>query len=124
MPYTVIIPILSALLYYISNNQQNTLSCKNKLRNWYWAVVSSDHYSRSTNSNIEKDYREILLWFNDGSRIPEIVMEQREKMTAMKFDSTKKNDSTYKAILCLITKKGAIAPTESSFRVNLPNRKQ
>ena len=107
LPYTVIIPILSALLYYISNNQQNTLSCKNKLRNWYWAVVSSDHYSRSTNSNIEKDYREILLWFNDGSRIPEIVMEQREKMTAMKFDSTKKNDSTYKAILCLITKKGA-----------------
>ena len=107
LPYTVVVPILSALLYYINGNPTNALTWKNKIRNWYWAVVTSDHYSGSTNSNIEKDYREILLWFDDDSKIPEIVMEQRRKLSIMKLDSTKKNDSMYKAILCLISKEGA-----------------
>ena len=107
LPYTVTIPILSALLCYVGSHQRNALSYKRKIRNWYWAVVTSDHYSGSTNSNVEKDYRELIHWFEDENKVPEIVMEQRKRLTTLKFDSTKKNDSIYKAMLCLVTKEGA-----------------
>lgn len=106
IPYTVIIPILSALMYKIEERDDRP-KCMNKIQNWYWSVVTSDSYSGSTDSKIEKDYREILQWFNDDNDTPEIVLEQRQRFDSLNFNSTRPNDSVYRTIMCLISKSGA-----------------
>jgi len=106
IPYTVTIPILSALMYRIEGRNDRP-KCMNKIQNWYWSVVTSDSYSGSTDSKIEKDYREVLQWFKDDNDIPEIVLEQRQKLDSLSFASTRPNDSVYKTIMCVISKHGA-----------------
>ena len=106
IPYTVAIPILSALMYKIEG-RKDTSKCMEKIQNWYWSVVTSDSYSSSTDSKVEKDYREILAWFNDDNSIPEIVIKQRQNIGSVEFTGTRSNDSVYKAVLCIISKNGA-----------------
>ena len=106
IPYTVAIPILSALMYKIEG-RKDTSKCMGKVQNWYWSVVTSDSYSSSTDSKVEKDYREILAWFNDDNAIPEIVIKQRQNLGSVEFTGTRSNDSVYKAVLCIISKNGA-----------------
>ena len=106
IPYTVAIPILSALMYKIEG-RKDTSKCMGKIQNWYWSVVTSDSYSSSTDSKVEKDYREILAWFNDDNAIPEIVIKQRQNIGSVEFTGTRSNDSVYKAVLCIIFKNGA-----------------
>ena len=78
-----------------------------KIQSWYWSVVTSDSYSSSTDSKVEKDYREILAWFNDDNSIPEIVIKQRQNIGSVEFTGTRSNDSVYKAVLCIFSKNGA-----------------
>jgi len=106
IPYTITIPILSALMLRIEGRDDEP-KCKTKIENWYWSTVISDSYSGSTDSKIEKDFREILQWFDDDNEIPEIILEQRKKFDDIAFTSTRPNDSVYKTIMCLISKSGA-----------------
>ena len=105
-PYTVVVPILAALLYKIENKNDRP-KCLNKIQNWYWSVVTSDSYSGSTDTMVEKDYREILQWFEDDMNVPEIVREQRDNIGNMDLNTTRTNDSVYGAIICLVSKSGA-----------------
>lgn len=105
-PYTVTVPILAALMYKIEN-RTDMPKCMDKIQNWYWAAVTSDSYSGSTETKIEKDYRELLLWFEDDAAMPEIVRVQREEVNSLALDTTKTNDSIYKAVVCLVAKSGA-----------------
>ena len=113
-PYTVVVPILASLLYKIENRSDRP-KCMSKIQNWYWSAVTSDSYSGSTDTKVEKDYREILRWFDDDDHIPEIVREQRDVVNNMDLDTANKNDSLYRAIICLIAKSGA-----NDFATNAP----
>ncbi len=105
-PYTVIVPLLAALMYKIEN-RADMPNCMDKIQNWYWSAVTSDNYSGSTETKIEKDYRELLLWFKDDAAVPEIVRVQRKEVNSLALDTTKTNDSIYKAVICLVAKSGA-----------------
>lgn len=107
IPYTVTIPILAALMYKISGRNDEP-RCMSKIETWYWATVFSDDYSGSTDSKIEKDFREIQRWFEDESAIPETVLTQRSRFDEMTFHSTRSNNSVYRAIMCMISKDGAL----------------
>ena len=107
IPYTVIIPILAALMYKISDRPDKP-KCMRKIEIWYWAVVFSDSYSGSTDSNIEKDLREMKQWFDDESLVPHIIFSQRIRFDKMNFQSNRPNDSIYKAIMCMVSKKGTL----------------
>ena len=107
IPYTVTIPVLAALLYKIRDRTDKP-TCMSKIEMWYWATVFSDNYSGSTDTKIEKDFREIQQWFDDDSAIPEIITYQRGRLSEMTFHSVKSNDSVFKAIMCLVSKKGAL----------------
>lgn len=106
IPYTVTIPVIAALFYKIANREDRP-KCMNKIETWYWSVVLSDSYSSSTDSKIEKDFREIQQWFDDDSLIPEMVLEQKRRFDEMNFATTRPNDSIYKLVMCLVSKKGA-----------------
>ena len=112
IPYTVAIPILSALMYEIER-RTDISKCVGKIQNWYWSVVTSDGYSSSTDSKIEKDYKEVRAWFDNDNTIPEIVKKQQQNLDSVEFASTRSNDSVYKAVLCMISKEGA-----NDFRTN------
>lgn len=107
IPYTVTIPILTALMYKISGRDDKP-KCMSKIETWYWATVFSDNYSGSTDSKIEKDFKEIQRWFEDEGSIPEIIVNQRRVFDEMTFHSTRSNNSIYRAIMCMISKKGAL----------------
>jgi predicted RNA-binding protein len=106
IPYTITIPILAALMLR-SEGRDDEPKCKTKIENWYWATVISDSYSGSTDSKIEKDFREMIQWFDDDNEIPEIVLEQRKIFDEITFNSTRSNDSVYRTIMCIISKNGA-----------------
>lgn len=108
IPSTVTIPVMAALLYKIETDDSlnDRISYSSKIRQWYWSVVTSDHYSGSSNTNAAKDYKEMCRWFNRGSA-PEIVQEQRSNLDKLTFNSTSRNDVIYKTILCLVAKNGA-----------------
>lgn len=105
-PYTVIVPILAALLYAVEG-RVDMPKCMGKIQNWYWSVVTSDSYSGSVDTKIERDYRELLLWFDDDMAMPRIVAEQREDIASLEINTTKTNDSIYNTVVCLIAKMGA-----------------
>lgn len=105
-PYTVIVPILAALMYVVEG-RVDMPKCMGKIQSWYWSVVTSDSYSGSTDTKIERDYRELLLWFDDDTAIPRIVAEQREGIDSLEINTTKTNDSIYKTVVCLVAKRGA-----------------
>ena len=106
IPYTTTIPILSALMYKIEG-RGDAPKCMGKIQKWYWSVVTSDSYSGSTDSKIERDYREIMQWFKDDNDIPYIVLEQRRRLDSLDFASTRSNDAIYRTVMCLISKYGA-----------------
>lgn len=106
VPYTVTIPVIAALFYKIANREDKP-KCVSKIEMWYWSVVLSDSYSSSTDSKIEKDFREIQQWFDDDTLIPEIVLEQRRTFDEMNFNTSRPNESIYKLVMCLVSKKGA-----------------
>ena len=107
IPYTVTIPILAALLYKISGRPDEP-KCMNKIETWYWATVFSDSYSGSTDSKIEKDFREVQQWFEDESAVPRIILNQQSGLEDAIITDAKKNSSVYKAIMCIISKKGGL----------------
>ncbi len=105
-PYTVIVPILAALMYTV-DGRNDMPKCMSKIQNWYWSVVTSDSYSGSTDTKVERDYRELLLWFDDDMAIPRIVIEQRDSIDSLEINTIKTNDSIYKTVVCLVSKMGA-----------------
>ena len=106
IPYTVLIPLISSLMYKIEGRGDRP-KCMDKIRTWYWSAVTSDRYSGSTDTKIERDYQQLLRWFEDERAVPEIVAGQRRAIDALDVDTPKKVDSVYKAVMCLVLKNGA-----------------
>ena len=106
IPYSIMIPVLAALLCEIKD-KKNEPKCMEQIEKWYWSTVISDAYSSSTDSKIEKDYKEMLEWFDDDKEYPDIIMKQREQIMNYDFSSIRSGTSSYKAIMCLISKNDA-----------------
>ena len=106
IPYTVLIPLISSLMYKIEG-LGNEMKCMDKIRAWYWSTVVSDNYSGSIDTRMEKDYQQLLRWFGDDQAVPSIVSEQRLGIDELDVDAQERSNSVYKAVMCLVLKEGA-----------------
>ncbi|KFM18353.1 EVE domain protein [Marine Group I thaumarchaeote SCGC AAA799-P11] len=101
IPYTIMVPLIASLLKEIENNPKRT-SCINKIRFWYWNNILGDRYSGSTDSTVESDFKIMKKWF-DGHATDPFDVEERSN-----FNTQKSNSALYKAVMCVIAKKGAL----------------
>ena len=101
IPYTVMVPIIAALLKTIANRDDKT-SCMEKISLWYWNTISGDNYSGSTDSKGELDYKIMIDWFDNPDEQPFNSIEVED------FNISKTSSAIYKGIMCLIAKKGAL----------------
>jgi len=101
IPYTVMIPIIAALLKTIAGRDDKT-NCMDKISLWYWNTIRGDNYSGSTDSKGELDYKKMVDWFDNSDEQPFNNIEGDD------FNTSKKSSAIYKGIMCLIAKKGAL----------------
>jgi hypothetical protein len=109
LPYAPTIPIVAALLREISE-QANPVECNKKLDNWYWSVVFGMAFSGGVDSQLTKDFTEMLEWFKDDEKIPSIVTKIRNEFHAtihLKDVQTTSN-AIFRGIMSLIALKGGI----------------
>ena len=101
IPYTVMVPIIAALLKTIADRNDKT-SCMEKISLWYWNTISGDNYSGSTDSKGEADYKVMVDWFDNPNEKPFSNIQVED------FDISKSSSAIYKGIMCLVAKKGAL----------------
>jgi hypothetical protein len=106
LPYQPMIPILAVLLK-LTKDQENVPSCSSKIANWYWSSVFKKTYSGSTDTQIAKDLRQMKLWFEDDSKIPEVVPDAGTTLDLNLVDENRTTGALYRGILSLIVLNGA-----------------
>jgi hypothetical protein len=75
---------------------------------WYWASIVSESYSRSVDSQLTSDFREIKEWFSNTELVPSTVRKAREIVTTLNLRDVKSTASAlYNGVLCLLVLRGA-----------------
>lgn len=105
IPYTVMVPFISAILLKIETRSDRP-TCLKKLVLWYWCSVFGESYD-PLDSYTELDYRRINEWF-DNDEIPIWITQQIKEIKERDLNITQKTSAVYKGILCLISKNGAL----------------
>ena len=95
------VPILATFLKEIESRDDRT-KCLEKISFWYWNNIIGDKYSGSTDSKGESDHKSMNDWF-DGTDERPFILEENED-----FNTSKTSSAIYKAVMCLIAKKGAL----------------
>ena len=101
IPYSVMVPIMACFLKEIENRPDRT-KCLEKIGFWYWNNIVGDKYSGSTDSTGESDFKEMKAWFDSNDLQPFDLEEKGD------YNTSKGNSAIYKAIMCLVAKKGAL----------------
>ncbi|WP_214495042.1 DUF262 domain-containing protein [Thermosipho sp. 1244] len=105
LPYNPLITLLTA--FYLKYNYIDI----EKISLWYWSAVFTERYSGATESMMMKDFREVSEWFEDNSKIPEVVEQffmQLSKETFNLRNVKRRGSSKYKGVFNLIFKNGAV----------------
>ncbi len=97
LPYKPMAIVMLAL--FKSNNKDIQ-----KINYWYWSAVFAERYAGSTESKLTKDYKELLKWFEDDTKIPEVVHEMRNILykTFTIQDKKYAGNSVYKGVFNLL----------------------
>jgi len=107
LPYEPIIPILAALMRE-AEKKGNTPDINSKIKTWYWSAVFSNAYSQSAESQMTLDYKDMLVWLNDDSKIPRTVEKAKNEFTILDIKNIKaKTNAKYKGIMSLVAINGA-----------------
>lgn len=101
IPYSVMVPIMACFLKEVENRPDRT-KCLEKIGFWYWNNIVGDKYSGSTDSTGESDFKEMKAWFDYNDLQPFGFEEKGD------YNTSKGNSAIYKAIMCLVAKKGAL----------------
>lgn len=101
IPYSVMVPIMACYLKEIEDRPDRT-KCLEKIGFWYWNNIMGDKYSGSTESTGESDFKEMKAWFDNDGLQPFNSEEKGD------YNTSKANSAIYKAIMCLVAKKGAL----------------
>ncbi len=97
LPYK---PMAIVMLALFKNSNKDI----QKINYWYWSAVFTERYAGSTESKLTKDYKELLKWFEDDSKIPEVVVEMRNILykTFTIQDKKYAGNSVYKGVFNLL----------------------
>jgi len=105
IPYTVMVPFISAILGRIEKRADRP-GCLKKLGLWYWCSIFGESYD-PLDSYTEQDYRRVNEWF-DVNETPNWITQQIKEIKERNLNVTQKTSAVYKGILCLISKSGAL----------------
>jgi hypothetical protein len=101
LPYRPCVTLLIA--FYLNKKRID----EEKIDTWYWCAIFSEWYSGSTETKMAKDYKEVLEWFTNKNKIPDIVSYFREELLKNLFSLRKvrnKGSSIYKGIFNILFK--------------------
>jgi len=110
VPYSSIIPILSAInRYIVENDYPNLPIIKRKIRKWYWASIFTQNYSSAVESQSAKDFNDLKKWFVDDSKTPDAVIQFQNSYKDMDLiQETKQGSAIYNAIFNILVLKSAL----------------
>ncbi|KUK43727.1 MAG: Uncharacterized protein XD72_1891 [Methanothrix harundinacea] len=111
IPNTTLFPVLGALWLKYDRELKKMVPESEfweKINKWYWCAVLSGDYSGSSDSIMSQDYREIIGWLEDDTKVPERVKKINnvfieESLGLEKAKNT--NNSRYCAVLNLLALK-------------------
>ena len=97
LPYK---PMSVVMLALFKNDKRDI----QKINYWYWSSVFSERYAGSTESKLTKDYKELLKWFENDEKIPEVIVEMRNILykTFTIKDKKYAGNSVYKGVFNLL----------------------
>jgi len=104
LPYYPTVTLMIA--FYLKHSHPDV----DKIDMWYWSSVFSERYSGSTETMMMRDFREVSQWFNNASKIPEVVMQLRAYLLIGAYrlrDVKRRGSSKYKGIFNLLFKNDA-----------------
>jgi len=78
-----------------------------KINKWYWSVIFTERYSGSTETKHTKDFKDLIAWLLDSSRVPEAVLDMNSKLEILKLQTKYAGSSIYKGVFNLLFKKKA-----------------
>lgn len=106
MPYFTMIPPFAALLHE-ANSKRDKGAALSKIKKWYWASLIAKRYSSSTDSTMSSDFRDMITWIDEDTKIPKFVQDSVNAIERLDFSEISKfTDALYKGILCLLAIKG------------------
>jgi len=104
LPYYPTVTLMIA--FYLKHNHPDI----DKLNMWYWSSIFSERYSGSTDTMMMRDFREVSHWFEDNSKIPEVVEQIRVQLSTGAYrlrDVKRIGSSRYKGVFNLLFKNEA-----------------
>ena len=96
-------PYAPMLINFIALVQARNFSLT-KFNKWYWSSIFTERYAGSVESKIVKDHKEVMEWFTDDTKIPDIVKEARQLIDtnfSLK-DRDNRGNSVYKGVFNLL----------------------
>ncbi len=102
VPFIPMIPVIAALKKKVASRPDKG-KCFEKIDMWYWASVFSNAFSSSVDSTLSAHYKDLLMWFEDDNRIPNVIKDARKNIDNMDFlDVRVHGNAMYKGILSLL----------------------
>ena len=107
LPFAPMIPVLTALLKLIEENDKKA-ECYKKMSKWYWSAIFTNAYSQAADSQMTQDVRELKKWFDDDKEIPKTVIQMTREISNLYFREIQtKSNAKYRGIMSLIALEGA-----------------
>lgn len=96
-------PYAPMLINFIALVQVGNFSLT-KFNKWYWSSIFTERYAGSVESKIAKDHKEVLEWFSDDNKVPDVVKEARQLIeTSFSLkDRDNRGNSVYKGVFNLL----------------------
>jgi len=108
LPYSTMISVLAALLYYIKAHNLDDRAYK-AVRKWYWGSVFLERYAGAVDSTAYQDFRDLLDHFEDPSVQPTVFGKMQEGILENRnfsLHSVSRRNAVYKGVLNLLAING------------------
>jgi len=106
VPYTPMIVPLAALIHYLESQGKENPKNYAKIDKWYWISVFANRYDQGANTTSFKDYKALIEWIEEDSKIPSFV--NKFNISDVDLGVNKQSSATYRGVMNLITLSGAL----------------
>jgi len=109
IPFTTMITVLAGLLWNIGEKKRDYRALE-YVKRWYWSSVFLERYGGTVETNISRDYTDLIKKFDDNYYIPEIFIEAENQIlnnNGYQLLSYRNTSSIYKGIMNLIALESA-----------------
>ncbi len=107
IPYPAILPVFGALRIKSQALTDGSVHDRQrKIRQWYWASVFTNRYSRSVETSAARDFLDVTAWFNDDEAQPGVIREFAARFKDLDLRAEKKGSAIYNGVFNLLVLQG------------------